>query len=135
MSKLFLLNFYPTFFVFNFFLTFFFQFFPNIFFNFFLKFFSNLLFYGVYSQCFSVYRDKTDSMYLCYEKYDIQQAARNWTLVSCDKVHLLRFSSYCSHHTRREKFNSFPATHNILLYFFRNLLYLIEVLKCCLDGI
>ena len=30
----------------------------------------------------------------------------------------LFFGSYCSHHTRREKFNSFPATHNILFYFF-----------------
>ena len=38
-------------------------------------------------------------------------------------------------HTRREKFNFFPAPHNILLYFFRNLQYLIEVLKCFLDGI
>ena len=58
---------------------------------------------------------------------------RNWTLVLCDKV--LFFGSYCSHRTRPEKFNSFPATHNILLYFFQNLLYLIEVLKCFLDGI
>ena len=31
----------------------------------------------------------------------------------------LFFGSYCLHHTRREKFNSFPATHNILLYSFR----------------
>ena len=45
------------------------------------------------------------------------------------------FGLYCSHHTRPEKLNSFLATHNILLYFFRNLLYLIEVLKCFLDGI
>ena len=47
----------------------------------------------------------------------------------------LFFGSYCSHHTRREEFNSFPAPHNILLYFFQYLLYLIEVLKCFLDGI
>ena len=39
------------------------------------------------------------------------------------------FPKFFSHHTRREKFNSFPATHNILLYFFQILLYLIEVLK------
>ena len=44
----------------------------------------------------------------------------------------LFFGSYCLHHTRREKFNFFPAPHNIrvLLYFFRNLRYSIEVLKC-----
>ena len=60
-------------------------------------------------------------------------SGRNWTLVLCDNV--LFFGSYCSHHTRPEKFNSFPATHNILSYFFRNLLYLIEVLKCFLDNI
>ena len=37
--------------------------------------------------------------------------------------------------TRREKSNSFPTPHNILLYIFWNLRYLIEVLKCFLDGI
>ena len=41
-------------------------------------------------------------------------SGRNWTLVLCDKV--LFFGSYFSHHTRPEKFNSFPATHNILLF-------------------
>ena len=60
-------------------------------------------------------------------------SGRNWTLFLCDKV--LFFGSYCSHHTRPEKFNSFPATHNILLYFFQNLLYLTKVLKFFLDGI
>ena len=70
----------------------------------------------------------------CYEKYDIQQAVEIGLSfrVMCEVVF---FSSYCSHHTRREKFKFFPAPHNILLYFFRNLRYLIEVLKCFLDGI
>ena len=52
---------------------------------------------------------------------------------SYDKV--LFFDLYCSHHTPREKFNSFPPTRNIQLYFFRSPLGLIEVLKCFLDGI
>ena len=65
-------------------------------------------------------------MYVCYEKYDIQQAVG---IGLQSRVIRYSFGLYCSHHSRREKFNSFPATHNILLYFFRNLLYLIEVLK------
>ena len=86
------------------------------------------------SRCLSIYRDGTDSMYLCHEKYDIQQAVEI-ELSSCVMCKVLFFGSYCSHHTRREKFNFFPKPHKILLYFFRNLRYLIEVLKCFLDGI
>ena len=68
-------NFFPTFFS-NFFSKFFFQnFFSKFFFrNFFQNFFSKFVFWGLYFRCFSVYTDKSDSMYLCYEKYDIQQA-------------------------------------------------------------
>ena len=45
--------------------------------NFFSTFFSELFFLkfffcGLYSRCLPVYRDKTDSMYLCDEKYDRQ---------------------------------------------------------------
>ena len=36
------------------------------------NFFPKFVFWGFYSRCSPVYRDKTDSMYLCYEKYDIQ---------------------------------------------------------------
>ena len=75
-----------------------------------------------------VYRDKTDSMYLCYEKYDIQQPVET-ELSSRVMCKVLFFGSYCLHHTRREKFIFCPAPH-----FFRNLRYLIEVLKCFLDG-
>ena len=47
-------------------------------------------------------------------------SGRNWTLVLCDlvcvfSVHTVRW--YCSHHIQPDKFNSFPATHNIILYF------------------
>ena len=86
------------------------------------------------SRCLSIYRAKTDSMYLCHEKYDIQQAV-GIKLSSRVMCKVLFFGSYCSHHTRREKFNFFPTPRNILLYFFRNLRYLIEVLKCFLDSI
>ena len=40
----------------------------------FLKFFFKNFFRGLYCCWFPVSRDKTDSMNLCYEKYDIQQA-------------------------------------------------------------
>ena len=40
--------------------------------KFFSNFFSKFVFWGLYSRCSLVYRDKTDSMYLCYEKYDLQ---------------------------------------------------------------
>ena len=50
-------------------------FFPKIFFsNFFPTFCQNFFFSGFYSRPLPVYREKTNSMYLCYEKYDIQQA-------------------------------------------------------------
>ena len=75
-----------------------------------------------------------DSMYLCHEKYDIQQAVEI-ELSSYVMCKVLFFGLYCSHHTRREKFNFFLTPHNVLFYFFRNLRYLIEVLKCFLDGI
>ena len=45
--------------------------FANIFFPTFVQ---NFFFWGLYSRCLPVYSDKTDSMYLCYEKYDWQQA-------------------------------------------------------------
>ena len=67
-------------------------------------------------------------------KYDIQQTVEIG-LSSRDMCKVLFFGSYCSHHTRRAKFNFFPAPHNILLYFFRNLRYLIEVLEFFLNGI
>ena len=73
-------------------------------------------------------------MCLCYEKYDMQQAVEI-ELSSRVMCKVLVFGSYCSHHTRRKKSNFFPLLHNILLYFFWNLRYLIEVLKCFLDGI
>ena len=43
-------------------------FFPKIFFQLLFK----ICFLRLYSRCSPVYRDKTDSMYLCYGKYDIQ---------------------------------------------------------------
>ena len=76
-------------------------------------------------------------MYLRYEKYEIQQAVEIG-LPSRVMYKVLFFSSYCSHHTRREKSNFFPALHNIvllLLFLFFNVRYLIEVLKCFLDSI
>ena len=36
------------------------------------NFFPKFVFCGLYSRCSPVYRDKADSMYLCYEKYDMQ---------------------------------------------------------------
>ena len=70
--------FFKTFFKHFFFKFFFRNFFPKIFGpNFFLKivfqtFFQNFFFFGFSSQYLPVYRDKADSMYLCYEKYDKQ---------------------------------------------------------------
>ena len=109
--------------------------FPKFVFNiFFLKFLFKIFFWGLYSWCLPVYRDKTNSMYLCYEKYDIQQAVEIG-LSSRVMCKVFFFNSYCSHYTRREKFNFLPAPSNILLYFYLNLRYLIDVLKCFLDGI
>ena len=75
-------------------------------------------------------------MYLCYERYDMQQAVEIG-LSSRVMCKVLVCGSYCSHHTLREKSNFFPLLHNIpvLLYIFWNLRYLIKVLKCFLDGI
>ena len=42
--------------------------------NFIQLFFSKFFFFEGFTRWLPVYRDKTDSMYLCYEKYDIQQA-------------------------------------------------------------
>ena len=52
----------------NFFFQKFFPTFQKFFFNFFFK----ICFLRLYSRCSPVYRDKMDSMCLCYEKYDIQ---------------------------------------------------------------
>ena len=67
--------FFSTFFSQNFCSKFFFQnFFFKIFFPKFLLqiFFQIFFFCGLYSRCLPVYREKTDSTYLCYEKYDKQ---------------------------------------------------------------
>ena len=53
-------------------------------------------------------------MYLCCEKYDMQQAVEIG-LSSRVMCRALVFGSYCSHHTRRENSNFFPMMHNILL--------------------
>ena len=134
-----LLFIFPKFFFQNFFFN---IFFPNFFFQifslqcFFLNFFSDFLksffFWGFHSMPPRLQRK--NGLYVSVSwKIWFTASGRNWTSVMCDKVFF--FGSCYSHHTRREKFNSFPATHNILLYFFRNLLYLIEVLKCFLECI
>ena len=56
---------------------FFFKFFLQKFFPFFQNFFSKFVFWGLYSRCSPVYRDETESMYLCYEKSNIAGATRN----------------------------------------------------------
>ena len=145
---------FPNFFCENFFIKFFSQnffskfFFPNfiykIFFpkfvsqHFFSKFFSQNFFSNFFQTFFfegftldaSPFTETKRTLCICVmknmiSKRSILDFSRMWFF----------FGLYCSHHTRREKFNSFPATHNILLYFFQNLLYLIEVLKCFLNGI
>ena len=130
--------FFSTFFLQIFFLNFFFKFFPQFFFKiFFPTFFQKFFFWGLHSRCLPVYRNKTDSMYLCHEKYDLQQAVEIG-LQSC----VIRYSSsvHTAHITLDVK-SSIPSLQRIrnilfiLLYFFWNLLYLIEVLKCFLDGI
>ena len=101
-------------------------FFPNSFSqNFFYKFF-----FEGFTLDASPFTETKRTLCFCVMKNMISnQSKLGFTLV------WLFFGSYCSHHTRHEKFNSSPSTHNILLYFFQNLLYLIEVLKCFLDGI
>ena len=64
-------NFFPKIFFSKFFSNLFQNFFP-IFFKIFFQLFSKICFLRLYSRCSLVYRDKTDFMYLCYEKYDIQ---------------------------------------------------------------
>ena len=102
---------------------FFSNFFPKIFFS---KFFFHLeifFFFEGFTLDASPFTKTKRTLWICLMKNMISKRSK------------LDFSSYCSYHTRCEKFNSFPTTHNILLYFFQNLLYLIEVLKCFLDGI
>ena len=67
------------------------------------------------SQCLSIYRDKTDSMYMCHEKYDIQQGVEIElsSRVMCK-------GSYCSAHTAHITLDvkssiSFP--HRIIYYY------------------
>ena len=145
LSKVFSKNFFSKFFFPKFFFKFFLQilfskfffqhFFPKIFFSkffsqhFFSNFGQNFFFEGVTLDA-SPFTETKRTLCICVMKNIIsKRSTLDFSLV------WLFFGSYCSHHTRREKLNSFPATHNIILYFFQNLLYLIEVLKCFLDGI
>ena len=78
-SKLFFQNFSEIFCVKIFFSK---LFFPNFSFQifssqFFFQLFSKIFFWGLYSRCLSVYGDKTDSMYLCYEKSRVAGATRD----------------------------------------------------------
>ena len=79
-SNFFLFQFFPQNYFFEifsqnfFFQIFFFKFVPH---NFFSNFFQKLFFLGLYSGCLPVYRDKTDSMYLCYEKSRVAGAIRD----------------------------------------------------------
>ena len=83
-------------------------FFSNIFFQF-------SLFQGFYLRCLPVYQRQNGLfMYLWYEKYGMQQAVEIG-LSSRVMCRVLVFGSYCSHHTRREKFNFSPLLHNINL--------------------
>ena len=61
----------------------------------------------------SPFRETVRTLCICVMKNMISKRSKlDFSLV------WLFFGSYCSHHTRREKFISFPATHNILLFFF-----------------
>ena len=51
-------------------------------------------------------------MYMCYEKYNMQQAVKIG-FSSRVMYTVLVFGSYCLHHTRREKSDFFPLLHNI----------------------
>ena len=78
--NLFLRNFFCQNFFSKFFLQiFFFQIYSSQFFfqNFFSNFVQIFFFWGLYSRCLPVYRDKTDSMYLCYEKSRVAGATRD----------------------------------------------------------
>ena len=109
--------------------------FSNIFFskffsyNFFSNFFSKFFFEGFTLDASPFIETKRTLCIWVMKNMISTQSKLDFSLV------WLFCGSYCSHHTRREKFNSFFAMHNILLYFFQDLLYLIEVLKCFLDGI
>ena len=76
-SKIFFFKTFFKFFFFNFFKIFLFKTFfkifsPKLCFQKFVSNFSKFVFWGLYSRCSPVYRDETHSMYLYYEKYDIQ---------------------------------------------------------------
>ena len=129
--------FFPKFFFQNFFSKIFFSkfffeiFFPKIFFpKFFFNFLKNFFFFEGSTLDASPFTETKRTLFIYVMQNMISMRSKlDFSLV------WVFFGSYCSHHTRREKFNSFLAKHNILLYFFKNLLYLIEVLKCFLDGI
>ena len=123
LSKLFSKIFFSTFFFNIFVRQFLFQ-------NFFSKTFFSKFFFEGFTLDVSPFTETKRNLCICVMKNMISKRSKlDLSLV------WLFFGLYCSHHTRREKFNSFPATNNILLYLFQNLLYLIEVLKCFLDGI
>ena len=126
LSKLFSNIFFP-----NFFQIVFSQFLFKIFFS--ENFFPNFFFLRFYCRCFPVYRGKTESMYLCYEKYDIQQAVEIGL-----QSRVIRYSSsvHTAHITLDVK-SSIPSPQRIIYYyiFFWNLFDLIEVLKSFLNGI
>ena len=114
---------FPTFFFQNFFCK---IFFPKICFSklFFQHFFLKIFFFTYFQHFFLKALLSMPSRLqrrngLCVMKNMISKRSKfDFSLV------WLFFGSYCSHRTRRKKCNSFTATHNILLYFFRNLLYL-----------
>ena len=54
-------------------------------------------------------------MYLCYEKYGMQQAVEIG-LSSRVMCIILVFGSYCTLYTRREKSNFFPSLRNLLFW-------------------
>ena len=134
-SKFFFKHFFKNFFPKIFFLNFLF---PKFFFqHFFSKIFFSKFFFPTSIQNFllraldaSQFTEPERTLCICVMKNMISK----WLKLDFSLMWVF-FGSYCSHHTRRGKFNSFPATHNILLYFFQNMLYLIEVLKCFLGGI
>ena len=135
-SKFFFQNFFSR----IFFSKFFFQnFFPNIFSENFLKTFSTFVQNVFLKICFPTFFQN-----FFFESFTVDASPftkTKWTLCICVMKNMISkrskldfslvwlfFGSYCSHHNRCEKFNSFPATHNILIYSFQNLLYLIA--KC-----
>ena len=94
-------------------------FFRNIFQFFFQHWFFQNFFFKFFFQSFFSMPHRLQEwnglfMYLCYEKYDMQQAVEIG-LSSRGMCRVLVFGSYCSYHTRRENFNFFPLLDNILL--------------------